>query len=91
MTLGAAGEYVHTNMAQLANDVESGLVAGNGIDISDLIPGSASFNFIANAAGGMVQLTVGTQTTQFLLNGSYSPGSFHLVADGYGGTFLSYG
>ena len=91
MTLGAAGEYLHTNVAQLINDVVSGLVAGNGIDISDLIPGSALLTFTANAGGGVVHLTDGTHTTQFQLNGSYSPGSFHLAADGYGGTFLSYG
>ena len=91
MTLGAAGEYIPTNVAQLINDVVSGLVAGNGIDISDLIPGSASFSFTANATGGVLHLADATHSTQFQLNGSYSPGSFHLVADGYGGTFLSYG
>ena len=91
VTLGAAGEYVHTTVAQLANDTVSGLVAGNGIDISDLIPGSASFSFTANATGGVLHLADATHSTQFQLNGSYSPGSFHLAADGYGGTFLSYG
>ncbi len=91
VSLGAAGEYLHTNTAQLANDVVSGLAAGNGIDISDLIPGSATLGFTANATGGVAALTDGVRSTQFQLNGSYNPANLHLAADGYGGIFLSYG
>ena len=87
----AAGDQVLTILAYLAGDVISGLGGGNSIDVSDLSFASAALGFTGNAGGGAVVLTDGVHSAQFQLNGSYDPTGFHLLADGTGGTRLSYG
>ena len=91
LILAAGATATQFTSAQLVNAAIAGLGLGNGIDVNDLIPGSASFNFTANAGGGVMGITDGSHGAQFQLNGSYSSASFHLAADGHGGTLLSYG
>jgi hypothetical protein len=69
------------------NGVTIGKLGGNdAIDLTDLLPGSASYVFNA----GTLTVTDGTHTAAITLLGSFSTSGFLLQTDNHGGTSVTY-
>jgi hypothetical protein len=57
------------------------------IDLTDLLPGSASLTFNADT----LTVTDGTHSAAISLTGSFTQAGFHLATDNHGGTTVTYG
>ena len=70
------------------NGVTIGNFGGNDVlDLTDLLPGSASYSFNA----GTLSVTDGTHAAAISLSGTFNSTGFALHTDGHGGTTVTYG
>ncbi|MGO8797683.1 MAG: beta strand repeat-containing protein [Roseiarcus sp.] len=90
---GASGSLIldHSSVAGDTPSVIKGFAAGDTIDLRDIqdIVGTTK-SFAAVLGGGTLTVSDGTHTTNLILAGSYTTGSFSLSSDGHSGTLVSF-
>jgi hypothetical protein len=76
-------------VAGLNGDTIVNLVAGGGIDLTDLGFAGASLGY--DAASGTLRVAGAGAAADILVGGGLLAGAFHLASDGGGGTLVQYG
>ena len=79
-----------TSARSATNAKRSGRTTPDTLDITDLNPASAKLTATQTVGLDTLSISDGTHTLLIGLTGTFTTTSFHLVADGHGGTMLSY-
>ena len=83
------GTFSGTTSA-LAGQTLSDFVSGDSIDLTDLSFASAVLKVATSAKDAVLSVSGGGHVAAITLAGSFAAGDFHKVADGHGGTLISY-
>jgi hypothetical protein len=76
--------------AGLTGDTLRNFVATDEIDITNLVPGTATLTATASGANTAVTVASGTTKASFVMAGSFTQAGFTVAADGTGGTLITH-
>ena len=85
-----AGDEFQGTSAHVTGAHVSNFGTPDTLDITDLNPASAKLTATQTVGLDTLSISDGTHTLSIGLTGTFTTTSFHLVADGHGGTMLSY-
>jgi Ca2+-binding RTX toxin-like protein len=90
--VGFAGGYdkFQDTASGLKGDTISNFVSTDRIDVTDLIPGSATLTAPASGPKTIIAVSSGATKASHLMDGSFTRSGFTLSSDGAGGTIIAH-
>jgi hypothetical protein len=85
-----AGDFFTGPTADLNGARIGNWITADRLDFTDLSPASVSLSYSAQSGYGLLYLSKGTTKANVTFFGTLNANWFHAIADGHGGTFITY-